>query len=102
MKLAATMLLHPPIPKIVGQSCELGYDISIDENGRTGEKLIKWDYQKDPDRASLFAHYAKLIHWKRHNRVFRNGTANHQVNAALKYYRLQDDEQEVLVVGNFD
>src|SRR5690606_8710358 len=102
MKLAATFLLCAPGPKMIWQFGELGYDISIDENGRTGEKPIKWDYRKDPERASLFAHYAKLIHWKRHNRVFRNGTANHQVNAALKYYRLQDDEQEVLVVGNFD
>ncbi|NGM63802.1 alpha-amylase family glycosyl hydrolase [Sphingobacterium sp. SGR-19] len=102
MKQAAAFLLCAPGPKMIWQFGELGYDMSIDENGRTGEKPLKWDYLKDSQRYSLFAHYARLIDWKRQNAIFRNGAINHNVNGALKYYVLKEGGQEVLVVGNFD
>lgn len=102
MKQAAAFLLCAPGPKMIWQFGELGYDISIDENGRTGEKPLKWDYLKDPNRYGLFAHYAKLIGWKRHNAIFREGIVDHNVAGAVKYYLLKDGGQEVLVVGNFD
>ncbi len=102
MKQAAAFLFCAPGPKMIWQFGELGYDISIDENGRTGEKPLKWDYLKDAKRYSLFAHYAKLIDWKRQNSIFRNGTVNHHVNGAVKYYVLKEAGQEVLVIGNFD
>ena len=102
MKQAAAFLLCAPGPKMIWQFGELGYDISIDENGRTGEKPVKWDYLKDAKRYSLFAHYAKLIDWKRQNSIFRNGTVSHHVNGAVKYYVVKEAGQEVLVIGNFD
>lgn len=102
MKQAAAFLLCAPGPKMIWQFGELGYDVSIDENGRTGEKPLKWDYLKDAKRYSLFAHYAKLIDWKRQNAIFRNGTVNHSVHGPLKYYVLKEAGQEVLVIGNFD
>lgn len=102
MKQAAAFLLCAPGPKMIWQFGELGYDISIDENSRTGEKPLKWDYLKDAKRYSLFAHYAKLIGWKRQNPIFRNGVVNHHVDGALKYYVVEEGGQEVLVIGNFD
>ena len=102
MKQAAAFFLCAPGPKMIWQFGELGYDISIDENGRTGEKPLKWDYLKDPNRYNLFTHYAKLIGWKQHNTIFREGLVDHKVNGAVKYYRLKDGGQEVLLVGNFD
>lgn len=102
MKQAAAFLLCAPGPKMIWQFGELGYDISIDENGRTGEKPLKWDYLKNQKRYSLFAHYAKLIRWKQQNPIFRNATINHQVAGAVKYYVLKEAGQEVLVIGNFD
>ena len=38
---------------------EMGYDISIDENGRTGKKPVLWEYQTE--RKSLVDIYTKLI-----------------------------------------
>ncbi|PRD56348.1 alpha-amylase family glycosyl hydrolase [Sphingobacterium gobiense] len=102
MKQAAAFLLCAPGPKMIWQFGELGYDISIDENGRTGKKPLKWDYLKDPNRYSLFAHYAKLIGWKRQNAIFRTGAVNHKVDGAVKYYVLKEGGQEVLVIGNVD
>lgn len=37
----------------------MGYDISIDENGRTGKKPVLWEYQTE--RKSLVDIYTKLI-----------------------------------------
>ncbi len=45
---------------MIWQFGELGYDISIDFNGRTGEKPIKWEYFKDPDRHRLYLIYKAL------------------------------------------
>ncbi|MDL2247635.1 alpha-amylase [Bacteroides sp. OttesenSCG-928-J23] len=50
-----------PGPKMIWQFGELGYDISIEENGRTGKKPLKWDYLTVSQRKSLYDTYCKLI-----------------------------------------
>lgn len=102
MKQAATFLFCAPGPKMIWQFGELGYDISIDENGRTGEKPLKWTYLQDEKRKSLFDHYAKLIRWKMNNTIFRDGTVEHSVKGAVKYFIVSGAGQEVAVIGNFD
>lgn len=102
MKQAAAFLFCAPGPKMIWQFGELGYDVSIDENGRTGEKPLKWDYLQDNNRQALFNHYAQLIRWKRHNPIFKNGTVNHHVDGSVKYYVVREAGQEVFIVGNFD
>ena len=51
-----------PIPgaKMIWQFGELGYDISIDQNGRTGRKPILWNYYDAPERKTLYDTYFKL------------------------------------------
>jgi len=46
---------------MIWQFGELGYDYSIEENGRTGKKPIKWEYYNDTDRKGLYNTYAKLM-----------------------------------------
>lgn len=102
MKQAATFLLCAPGPKMMWQFGELGYDVSINEGGRTGEKPLKWNYLQDRERSDLFKHYARLIRWKRNNTVFKEANVTHQVGEAIKYHVLKEGGQEVLVLGNFD
>ena len=52
--------LTVPGPKMIWQFGEVGYDISIEENGRTGEKPVKWEYTRDPERRRLLEAYAKI------------------------------------------
>lgn len=52
--------LSIPGPKMIWQFGELGYDISIEDNGRLSEKPVKWEYAQDPDRHRLWSAYAKL------------------------------------------
>ena len=68
--LAALGLLTPG-PKMIWQFGELGYDISINENGRTGRKPIRWEYQRDANRLKLYKVYAELIKLKTTQAAFR-------------------------------
>ena len=47
------------------QWCEWCYDISINQNGRTGVKPAKPEYARDPERQKLwqvYQEFAPLIH----------------------------------------
>lgn len=58
--LNAAFFLTIPGPKMIWQFGELGYDISIDQNGRTGKKPILWNYFDVTDRKALYTTYSKL------------------------------------------
>ncbi|MDV7401547.1 hypothetical protein RZS08_59565, partial [Arthrospira platensis SPKY1] len=53
MKAMGTTFLIPG-PKMLWQFGELGYDFPIDFNGRTGNKPVRWDYYRDPERLKLY------------------------------------------------
>jgi 1,4-alpha-glucan branching enzyme len=57
----ASLFLTVPGPKMIWQFGELGYDVSIEENGRTGKKPVKWDYCDNLHRKGLYDTYRKLI-----------------------------------------
>jgi glycosidase len=63
-KALAALLLLTPGPKLIWQFGEFGYDVSINQNGRTGRKPQKWEYLRDADRLRLFKVYADLIRLK--------------------------------------
>lgn len=65
--LNAAFSLLVPGPKMIWQFGELGYDVSIEENGRTGEKPLHWDYYDVPERRALYDTYAKLLKFRRDN-----------------------------------
>ncbi|WP_051292904.1 alpha-amylase family glycosyl hydrolase [Olivibacter sitiensis] len=99
---AAAFLYTAPGPKMLWQFGELGYDISIDENGRTGNKPILWQYAEQPARKTLYSKMAKLIRLKTKNAIFRDGIATPQVRDGVKYVRVTKGEEEIYVMGNFD
>ena len=61
VKLASTFFYLIPGPKMLWQFGELGYDISIDQGGRTSEKPILWNYWTNNDRQKLYKTIAALI-----------------------------------------
>jgi 1,4-alpha-glucan branching enzyme len=102
-ELAAAFLLSAPGPKMLWQFGELGYDISIDQNGRTGDKPILWNYTSDQNRKHLYNTYAQLIKMKIKNAVFTTTNFKYSLNAAIKTIQLNgSDGTNVEVVGNFD
>lgn len=101
-EMAAAFLFAIPGPKMVWQFGELGYDVSIDFNGRTGDKPIKWDYYADPNRKLLYDAYAKFIKLKKNNSIFNSTNATYNLTGGIKYIKLSEGTNTVVVVGNFD
>jgi len=101
-ELAAAFLFSIPGPKMVWQFGELGYDININYNGRTGEKPIKWDYYDNEDRKNLYNAYAKFIKLKKGNSIFNSTSSDYDLTGGIKYIKLTDATNTIVVVGNFD
>ncbi|TFF35769.1 alpha-amylase family glycosyl hydrolase [Mucilaginibacter psychrotolerans] len=100
---AAAFLFTAPGPKMVWQFGEVGYDVSIDQNGRTGEKPIHWEYNNDPLRHKLYATFAKLIKMKIKNSVFATSTISYNAAGSVKTaYLTGTGGLNVVVAGNFD
>ncbi|WP_044001608.1 DUF4961 domain-containing protein [Hymenobacter swuensis] len=100
---AAAFFFTVPGPKMVWQFGELGYDISIDQNGRVGNKPILWNYQQVAARRKLYDTYRYLIALKKADPVFENPTSYTQSLAgAGKTIHLTSATQNVTIIGNFD
>ncbi|HON18038.1 MAG TPA: alpha-amylase family glycosyl hydrolase [Salinivirgaceae bacterium] len=101
-ELATTFFLAVPGPKMIWQFAELGYDVSIDYNGRTGRKPIRWHYINDPNRWNLHATYAKMIHLRHRFPVFQTNDFQTSLGGAQKWIKLNHPDMNAVVLGNFD
>ncbi len=71
IKTANAFLFAIPGPKMYWQFGEVGYDVSINENGRTGRKPIRWEYFDEPNRNRLYRTFAELIKLKTTYPIFQ-------------------------------
>ncbi|MDB4924144.1 alpha-amylase family glycosyl hydrolase [Mucilaginibacter sp.] len=101
-EMLAAFLFSSPGPKMLWQFEELGYDISINQNGRLGEKPILWNYNSDINRRHLYSIYAKLIKMKINNVVFATTNFKYNLTGAVKTVQLLDNAVNVEIAGNFD
>ncbi|MFD2999392.1 alpha-amylase family glycosyl hydrolase [Pontibacter toksunensis] len=101
-KLAAAFSLSVPGPKMIWQFGELGYDVSIEQNGRTGAKPLRWEYQNDPERKKLFNLYAELIKLKTTVPAFSTDNFNLALDGMVKRITLNGEDMTVFLIGNFD
>ncbi|HEY3370098.1 MAG TPA: alpha-amylase family glycosyl hydrolase, partial [Prolixibacteraceae bacterium] len=60
-QLATAFFLSFTGPKMIWQFGELGYDVSIDQNGRIGDKPVRWNYLDEPNRLQLFDVYSAML-----------------------------------------
>ena len=104
-EMSMAFLLCAPGPKMIWQFGELGYDVSIDQNGRTGEKPILWNYLSNASRKALYDALAKIIKLRIAQPVFQTTNFNSSFATAdgIKYLRLNGTGgANVVVVGNFN
>ncbi len=101
IKLAATFLFPIPGPKMFWQFGELGYDISIDFNGRTGEKPVKWDYLNDLRRKNLYKVFRELINLKKNYEAFSTSNFTMDTGGFIKKINLYHPTMDVAIIGNF-
>jgi glycosidase len=101
-EMGAAFMFSSPGPKMVWQFGERGYDISIDNGGRLGDKLPHWEYMNDVNRRHLYSIYRKMINMKIKNPVFATTNFTYDLgNDAVKWIQLLDASADVEVVGNF-
>lgn len=105
IKLAAAFFLTYPGPKMMWQFQELGYDYSIDYNGRIGEKPIRWDYYDQINRLNLYKTFAALTKLRWENEVFTDPQTNvdmwvTDINGR-KRIKLTHSSMNVVIIGNF-
>jgi glycosidase len=88
-------------PKMIWQGGELGYEISINTNGRTGNKPFLWQYLNDANRAEVLNQVGKLAKLKNHV-SFGSDNYVYDVAGTGKILRVTHDSLNTVVVGNFD
>ncbi|MBO5311207.1 MAG: hypothetical protein J6A91_04060 [Bacteroidales bacterium] len=102
---SAAFFLLAPGPKMIWQFGEIGYDFSIEEGGRTGNKPVVTDkYMANPARKGLYDTYAKLIKFRNDNPEFFSGQSGvFKWNAASDVKTIEGNAggKKFYVVGNF-
>jgi len=102
VELAATFFYTVPGPKMIWQFEELGYDYSIDYNGRTGEKPVKWDYFDKGARKRVYDVFSALAKIRIEQPAFETDNFNMTVSGAVKSIHLYHNDMDVVIIGNFD
>jgi hypothetical protein len=99
---AAVMLFSLPGPKMIWQFGELGYDVSIEHNGRLSKKPQRWGYYDQPEHKALFDVYAKMIDLHQNRAVF--STSDYTIDLAnhFKTIVLKSANETVVAMANFD
>ncbi|MEC3906758.1 alpha-amylase family glycosyl hydrolase [Tamlana sp. 2201CG12-4] len=106
---AGAFFFTVPGPKMIWQFGELGYDVSIDQGGRTGNKPIRWEYFDDANRKAIYNTWSELIRLKLEQPIFN--TTNFEIDAGksngLKSIHLSldsatgDEIKHITIIGNF-
>ena len=109
MQAAGGMFFTVPGPKMIWQFGELGYDISIEQGGRTGNKPILWNYLDDPGRKAIYDSWKDLIKLRIGEPIFETEDFTLAVNNSngIKQITLSDADatgtaiKYVTIIANF-
>jgi glycosidase len=104
VKLNATFFFTVPGPKMIWQFGELGYDTTINMNGRTGEKPLLWSYYNVPERKAVYDNFKSLIFLKNtYPASFNTSQFTMNVDSTMRSINLNaaDPNIQALAMGNF-
>ena len=117
VEMCASFLMSIPGPKMIWQFGETGYDYpinycpngTIDNNCRTSNKPIRWDYMMEARRKRLYDVYSGLsklrLHpWYKDVFIANNITIDQNLGASFKWLKIKSalDTSLIAVIGNFD
>ena len=103
MKLAGAFFFTLPGPKMMWQFGELGYDVSIDFNGRVGNKPAHWEYLQQTERHKLFNTWQALLQLRKNHPAFRSSGATVQLSLSgkAKSIVIKNYDLNATIIGNF-
>lgn len=94
-------LIPLPGPKMIWQFGELGYDISIDQNGRVGRKPLFWKEEAKPNHKALYHKIAFLNKLKTSHNLFTDKLKHYKLHQEMKHLYYESDDTAVAILGNF-
>ncbi|MGN0202089.1 MAG: alpha-amylase family glycosyl hydrolase [Candidatus Cryptobacteroides sp.] len=106
--LCGAFLLCVPGPKMLWQFQELGYDVSINEGGRTGRKPVHWEYLDNADRKRLHDDYRSILKFRKDNPEFFKESASVSLKVGTsswnngKTVSITSGNKAFVLVGNFN
>ena len=108
VKQTAAFTYLMPGPKMIWQFDELGYDIDINFNGRTGRKPYVWGangngYYTDELRQHIYTTYSALLDLRESLDIDKlaNASTNHQLSGNARRIVFDTDSIDLVVLGNF-
>jgi 1,4-alpha-glucan branching enzyme len=101
VKLASAFFYTIPGPKMLWQFGELGYDISINNPSRTGDKPILWNYYSDAYRKDVYKVITALTQLKQYP-AFSDTNFTMNVTGLWKTINITGSTMNVTIVGNFN
>jgi 1,4-alpha-glucan branching enzyme len=109
LKLAYAFNLAMPGPRMLWQFGEIGYDYSIDFNGRTGEKPVRWDYYDVSKRRELYSLISRIYKARSKYNLFSTipdygniGIGSGNLTTPRVMRLSSSGGQHLIVVGNLD
>jgi 1,4-alpha-glucan branching enzyme len=102
-RIEAAMCFFLPLrgPKMIWQFGEVGYDISIDQNGRVGNKPILWNYYNDPRRRKIYDVTATLNTLKTTNDSLSTDNYQYNVTGGIKTFIINSQTFKASIIANF-
>ncbi len=102
-RLEAAMCFLIPLqgPKMIWQFGELGYDYSIEFNGRVGNKPIRWDYLTNANRKRVYDVVSNLAWLKNNHESYSKSTYVFNTGSAIKLYKVNDSTMNTVCIANF-
>lgn len=97
---ASVLFFGVPGPKMIWQFGELGYDVSINNNGRTGEKPIRWNYLTETNRKKLNFVCSEMMKLRNNYGVFHTTDFKIDLGGTNKTIRLNDTSMNVHILAN--
>ena len=116
LELIGAFYFTVPGPKMIWQFGEIGFDFSInhcpdgtiDNDCRTAQKPLVWNYLNNPNRMQVYDTWKKLIQFKKQDPIFKTTNFTLEVGNEVekKIFLVNDDAANgeiryVTVVGNF-
>jgi 1,4-alpha-glucan branching enzyme len=95
------LLLPLKGPKMLWQGGELGYEVSINTNGRTGNKPFRWQYITDVKRMRVYHEVGAMARLKQHE-ALQSDNYVYDVAGMVKTLRITHDSMNVFIAANFD
>lgn len=108
MKMAAAFTFLFPGPKMIWQFDELGYDIDINFNGRTGNKPLPWGedglgYYEDSLRQYIYDAYAGILDVRKQigPDLLAAASTSHKYTGTTRRMSFNTTGIDLVVLGNF-